>query len=63
MEEHTKETFSKKTWSIILIIGLVGLVLLLRNHSSHLLIALPYLVLLACPLMHIFMHGGHKHDK
>jgi hypothetical protein len=63
MEEHTQKTFSKNTWGIILIIGLVGLVLLLRNHSSHLLIALPYLVLLACPLMHIFMHGGYKHDK
>jgi hypothetical protein len=23
--------------------------------------ALPYLVFLACPLMHIFMHGGHGH--
>jgi hypothetical protein len=20
---------------------------------------LPYLLLLACPLMHVFMHGGH----
>lgn len=22
---------------------------------------LPWLVLLACPLMHVFMHGGHQH--
>lgn len=22
-------------------------------------IALPYLLVLACPLMHLFMHGGH----
>lgn len=21
----------------------------------------PYLLLLACPLMHLFMHGGHGH--
>ena len=25
----------------------------------HLLGALPYLFILACPLMHIFMHHGH----
>ncbi|MGW5837864.1 DUF2933 domain-containing protein [Methylorubrum extorquens] len=24
--------------------------------------ALPYLLLLACPLMHHFMHRGHRHD-
>jgi hypothetical protein len=22
---------------------------------------LPYLLLLACPLMHVFMHHGHQH--
>jgi hypothetical protein len=38
--------------------------LIATGHSAHLLGALPYLLLLACPLMHIFMHGGHghKHD-
>ena len=29
------------------------------EHQAHLLTALPYLILLLCPLMHIFMHGGH----
>ena len=29
------------------------------EHRVHLLGALPYLVLLACPLMHVFMHHGH----
>lgn len=38
--------------------------LIATGHSAHLLGVLPYLLLLACPLMHIFMHGGHgsKHD-
>ncbi len=31
------------------------------EHRAHLLGALPYLVLLACPLMHLFMHHGHDH--
>ena len=31
---------------------------LLWSHTGHVLMALPYLVLLACPLMHL-MHRGH----
>jgi hypothetical protein len=34
---------------------------LLAYHTSHVLLAVPYLFLLACPLMHVFMHGGHGH--
>lgn len=35
---------------------------LLWTHTGHVLAALPYLILLACPLMHVFGHGhGHKH--
>jgi len=33
--------------------------LIYTGHSAHLLGFLPYLLILACPLMHIFMHGGH----
>lgn len=33
--------------------------LLWTEHRAHLLGALPYLLLLACPLMHVFMHRGH----
>ena len=29
------------------------------EHRAHLLGALPYLLLLACPIMHLFMHRGH----
>ena len=37
---------------------------LLWNHSGHLLSAAPYLLLLACPLMHLFGHRhGHSHDQ
>ena len=35
--------------------------LVYTGHSAHLLGVLPYLLILACPLMHIFMHGGHHH--
>ena len=32
---------------------------LITEHTAHVFGALPFLLLLACPLMHIFMHGGH----
>jgi hypothetical protein len=35
-------------------------VYLLVYHLTHVALVLPYVVLLACPLMH-FMHRGHPH--
>lgn len=32
---------------------------LLAEHTAHVLGALPWLLLAACPLMHLFMHHGH----
>ena len=37
----------------------IGAFFLLSEHRAHLLGWLPFLLLLACPLMHIFMHRGH----
>jgi hypothetical protein len=36
---------------------------LYAEHEVHILGALPYLLLLLCPLMHLFMHGGHGGHK
>lgn len=33
------------------------------EHRAHLVQFLPYLLLAACPLMHLFMHGGHGHGR
>ena len=38
---------------------------LLTEHWAHVMGVLPFLLLLACPLMHLFMHGrhgGHHHS-
>jgi len=43
----------------LFIIGSIGAYFLLTRHYAHVLDALPFLLLLACPLMHIFMHHGH----
>jgi hypothetical protein len=34
---------------------------LVTEHTAHVLGVLPYLLLLACPLLHMFMHRGHRH--
>ena len=34
---------------------------LLWAHTGHVLAALPYLILLACPLIHVFGHGHGQH--
>ena len=39
----------------------IAALLLVSEHRLHALGYLPFLLLLACPLMHIFMHGGHRH--
>lgn len=36
-------------------------ILLIAEHRLHVLGYLPWLILLACPLMHVFMHHGHGH--
>jgi len=46
-------------WGAVLIIGYF----LLSEHQAHVIAVLPYLFLLACPLMHIFMHRGHGHHE
>jgi hypothetical protein len=43
----------------LLVIGAIATYFLLSEHRAHFFAALPFLLLLACPLMHIFMHGGH----
>ena len=43
-------------WGFILIIGYF----LITEHRAHVIQYLPFLLLLACPLMHMFHgHGGH----
>lgn len=50
---------SRAGLALLLVAGVAGL-LLWQEHRAHLLGVLPYLLLLACPLMHVFMHHGHS---
>ena len=43
----------------LVVFGAVAAYFLLSEHRAHFLGALPFMLLLACPLMHVFMHHGH----
>ena len=49
--------------AVFLIIAAVFLVTEHRAHLAGWIPYWPYLLLLACPLMHLFMHGGHGHGS
>jgi hypothetical protein len=54
---------SKAKWAFIGFLLIAGY-FLITEHRAHLVGWLPYwpyLLLLACLLMHLFMHGGHGH--
>ncbi len=44
----------------LLVMGAIAAYFLLSEHRAHFFGALPFLLLLlVCPLMHVFMHHGH----
>jgi hypothetical protein len=57
---HQKNCPAKFLTWIGYVIGAIGVGYFLWAHQAHVLQYVPYLLLLACPLMHLF--GGHgKH--
>jgi len=64
MQEHIHDAPFWRTKSGIVLIGflIVAGFFLLTEHTAHVFGGLPYLLILACPLMHFFHHhGGHGH--
>ena len=56
---------SKTNIAFIVFLG-IGAYFLITEHWAHLSGLFPYwpyLLFLACPLMHILMHGGHGHGN
>ena len=51
--------FTSRTSIVLLGFLAVGGYFLVTEHWAHVIPFLPWLLLLACPLMHLFMHGGH----
>lgn len=51
----------QRTWGNWIFLGFLGIAafFLLSEHRAHLLGVLPLLLLLACPLLHLFHHSSH----
>lgn len=71
MQEHSgrdplaREGISLRSRVGLVLIGFLVIAgaLLFTEHQAHVLGLLIWLPLLACPLMHVFMHGGHGHHR
>jgi hypothetical protein len=58
---HHVSTHSQRgTWVFLGFVA-IALFFLWTEHRAHLLGVLPYLLVLACPLMHLFHHGHGQH--
>lgn len=53
---------SKSGWIVTFSLGTLG-AYLLWAHPGRLVVALPFLLLFACPLMHVFGHHGHDQQS
>jgi hypothetical protein len=58
LERRTGWLHARTTLALLGFAALATL-LLLAGHVDHVIAALPLALILACPLMHLFMHGGH----
>ena len=62
-QEQVRQGMSTKSKAGIVLVGflIIAGALLFTEHRAHVLGLFIWLPLLACPLMHVFMHGGHGH--
>lgn len=49
---------NSSNWVLLGFLAIAGF-FLLTEHRAHVLGVLPFLLLLACPLLHLFHHGRH----
>lgn len=66
-DNNGKRALSGQRIALVLFI-IIGGFFLWAEHKAHIMGALPYLILLLCPVMHFFMHRGHgghgtSHDQ
>jgi len=62
--DHSNHNHKTSRANIVLIGFIaIGGFYLVTEHRAHLLGWLPFLIILACPLMHLFMHHDHEHGN
>ena len=60
-ESHAVERQHSRSRLVLIGFLAVAAFFLFSEHRAHFLGILPYLFVLACPLMHLFHHGHHGH--
>ena len=64
-ESDNDDAMKSRTNIALIVLLIIGAFFLITEHRAHLVGWLSsygiWLLLLACPLMHLFMHGGHGH--
>jgi len=67
MQTQTSFSFSQffksRTGLVCLAFLAIAAFYLLTAHTAHVFGVLPYALFLLCPLMHLFMHGGHGNQS
>jgi hypothetical protein len=56
-------TPTRTLWLLTACVGAVAVALLVIDHWAHLFGVLPYVLLLACPLMHLLHRGHGSHSR
>ena len=60
--QHARPSFWKTPFGVVsTLVAVVASLYLWVAHKDHVLALLPFAFLAACPLMHVFMHHGHRH--
>jgi hypothetical protein len=63
MTKHPVRTPSwlrSRTVLVLLAFLAIAAFFLITEHTAHVLGALPFLLVLLCPLLHLFLHGRHS---
>lgn len=56
---QSRNSLKQRVLLVFLAFAAMAIVLLWQDHHEHILGLIPWLFLLACALMHVFMHRGH----
>lgn len=64
-DEPTPSFWRSKLGIVLGMLAVIALFYVTREHYAHAAGLLPYLILLLCPLMHLFghRHGGHGQHR
>jgi hypothetical protein len=59
-QQFTFTRVIRSTSGRVVLVGIVvAVAFLVVTHTEHVLAAIPYVLVVLCPLLHVFMHGGH----